>query len=287
MRGQAVRWWRAVRRRQAGGALPGSAHPWRPAPWLRGAVRATALALAALGAQAAPAAAETVVASVSSPRIDISSNFIGAEIVVFGVVERAHDEPMPPDGYDVAVVVRGPPQRVASRRKERVAGLWINGASEEFVGVPAFYALDSTRPIDEIAAPRVLEVFRIGLDNTSFGVGPVKRDDPFRAAIISQRTAHGLFRERAGSVSMLTPTFFRVTVLLPKDVPDGLYSVETYVFASKRMVASELSALKVEKVGLEAQIHDMAVNAPLLYGLLIAALALATGWLGGVVFRRD
>lgn len=262
----------------------------RPAARALRALRRLALAGAIAAAAAAgggAARAETVVASVSSPRIDIGSNFSGVDIVVFGVVERAWNEPMPPDGYDIAVVVRGPPQPVASRRKERIFGLWINGASEEFPAVPAFYALDSNRPIDDIAGPSALSAYGIGLSHASFGRVPIEEGNAFRDAILRQRTAQGLFREQTGSVTMLTPTFFRATVPLPSKVPNGRYTVETYVFAEKRLVASDLAELTVDKVGFEARVHTMAVGAPLLYGALVVALALLTGWLGGVVFRRD
>lgn len=251
------------------------------------ALRRWALAVGVLCGCPLPAAAETVIASVSSPRIDIGSNFSGVDIVVFGVVERSWNEPLPPDGYDIAVVVRGPPQPVASRRKERIFGLWINGASEVFPAVPAFYALDSTRPIDDIAPPSALAAYGIGLVHAGFGRVPIEAGNPFREAIMRQRTAEGLFREQTGSVTMLTPTFFRATVPLPSKVPNGSYTVETYVFSGRRLAASDLSELKVDKVGFEAGVHTMAVSQPLLYGGLVVLLALATGWLGGVLFRRD
>ncbi|MQT14365.1 hypothetical protein F0357_17265 [Rhizobiales bacterium Sp-1] len=252
--------------------------------------RAAALGLVAAALAAAPGAAwaETVVASVSSPKIKIQSNFSGADIVVFGVIsaEGGGLDHGPP--YDVVVVVRGPPEHVAARRKERVAGLWIGGASREYPLVPSFYALDSNRPLADAAAPATLDAYGIGAARASFGAATATGDDGgFRDALIRLREHDGLFAERSGSVVMLTPTFFRATVPLPKKVPNGDYRVEVFVFSDRVLAARTLLDLTVRKEGFEAAVHDFAVGRPFLYGLAVVAMAVGIGWIGGVVFRRD
>jgi uncharacterized protein (TIGR02186 family) len=53
--------------------------------------------------------------------------------------------------YGLVVTVRGPPQSIRTRRKERVLGIWVNVASREFVRVPSYLAVLSNRPVDDIA----------------------------------------------------------------------------------------------------------------------------------------
>jgi hypothetical protein len=43
----------------------------------------------------------------------------------------------------------------------------------------------------------------------------------------------------------------------------------------------------IAKVGFEQRLFDLSRSAPLLYGLAAVALALVTGYVGGVVFRRS
>ena len=250
--------------------------------------RAALLAAAACAvAAAAPARAEGIVASLSQTRITIDSDFTGAELVVFGVIERDAATVSRPGGYDVVVVVRGPREAVVTRRKDRFLGIWVTRESRTFSAVPSFYALASTRLLDRIADPRILAENDIGLAYADFGERSVSSDDPFRQALVRLKTSTRLFVERTGSVEMLTPTFFRATLPLPAIVPDGGYTVETVVFSDGARVASRTLALTVEKVGFEERVHRLAFDEPLVYGLGVVALALVTGWLGGVVFRRD
>ena len=72
---------------------------------------------------AGAALAESLVSTLSDDAVEITSNFTGEQIVVFGAVRG-----MPADDtdYQVAIVVQGPDQDVVVRRKERLLGIWAN-----------------------------------------------------------------------------------------------------------------------------------------------------------------
>jgi uncharacterized protein (TIGR02186 family) len=250
-------------------------------------VRRLALAVIALVASLAPAAAESLVASVSSSRIEISSDFTGTTLAVFGVIERDVRTVARPGGYDVVIVVRGPDEEVVARRKQRTFGIWVNRESERFPEAPSFYSVDSTRPLAEITSPAILGAHDLGLHHADFGRGPGRAEDPFRAAMIRIREKAGLFAERSGTVKMLTPTFFQAGVPLPGTVPDGRFTVEISLFADGSRLAHNVADLIIEKTGFEDTVHNLAGEQPLLYGVVVVAMAIFAGWLGGVVFRRD
>src|SRR5262249_26781656 len=63
------------------------------------------------------AAAENLVSGLSQDTIEIRSNYNGAEITVFGAVERPVSDARP----DIVVIVRGPETDMRVRRKDRVA----------------------------------------------------------------------------------------------------------------------------------------------------------------------
>ena len=242
--------------------------------------------LALLGA-VPPAAAEQVVVALSMARIEIESDFTGADLSVFGVVERDAATVSRPGGYDVAVVVRGPPEAVITRRKHRFLGIWMTEDSRTFPTVPSFYSVDTTRPLAEIAGERMLAADGIGLADADFGERYGASGDAFRAALVRLKVRTGLFDERPGTVELLTPAFFRARVPLPAIVSDGAYTVEVHVFADGSEVARATRDFTIAKIGFEESVHRIAVTQPVLYGLGVVALALLTGWLGGVVFRRD
>src|SRR6185437_11096224 len=144
-----------------------------------GAVRRIVLMLASLFALAGGAArGEPLVADLTSHLIGITGAFTGTSVVLFG----ATDGP-----GDVVVVVRGPEHDVAVRRKRRVAGIWVNAKEEVFAGVPSFYSIASSRPLDAITTPGVLGFHELGLDYLRLRLarGVLRDEDaPFRDALI-------------------------------------------------------------------------------------------------------
>jgi uncharacterized protein (TIGR02186 family) len=193
----------------------------------------------------------------------------------------------------VVATIIGPRRTLVVWRKERIAGVWVNGSSRTFVEPPSFLSIVASRPFDTIAAPAALRRQRIGLRNFPFpqkvqgDIGELGPDDPYRQALVDLKVDQLLYRERTNGVTFLTPALFRATIPLPAAVPIGEYEVEAKLFAGGAMVASETSAFEIIKTGAEQFIANTARNHSLLYGLATTALALMTGWLGSVLFRRD
>ena len=101
------------------------------------------------------------------------------------------------------------------------------------------------------------------------------------------RTEHGLYREATSAVTFLTPTLFRTGIPLPAEVPIGTYAVEIKLFAAGTLVTKTDTAFDIVKVGFEQFVATSARQHGLLYGLFTAFMALMTGWMASVVFRRD
>jgi uncharacterized protein (TIGR02186 family) len=249
------------------------------------------LVMVACGTQ--PAAAERLVVSLSNHRVQITSNFAGENLVLFGTVEPSSaGAPLRPS-YDLVVTVTGPRETFRTRRKERVAGIWVNADSREFVHVPSYLAVLSNRPVNEIANAETLRRLQVGLDNFLLPqrIGPdiadTVRDDPYRVAFVRLEGEKGLYREVPNGVTLLTPTVFRAAIPLPADVPTGSYAIDVKLFSGGALMARTNSALEVIKAGFEQYVADAARDHGLLYGIATALIALFTGWFASVVFRRD
>lgn len=241
----------------------------------------------------APAAAERLVASLSMHRVLITSNFTGAELVLFGTVERDASSVPRRGSYDLVATVTGPRQTLVTRRKERVFGVWVNTGSRTFVEAPSYLAVLATRPLATVTNPENLRRLQLGLSQTllpqrlGVDVADVVPDDPFRAAFLRLKTAHQLYLEGPNAVTFLTPTLFRASIPLPAEVPVGTYEVDAKLFADGAMIARTNSAFEITKVGFEQFVVTAARDYGLLYGFATAAMALMTGWLASVAFRRD
>jgi uncharacterized protein (TIGR02186 family) len=246
-----------------------------------------------LGLAATPARAERLIVSVSNHRVTVTPNYAGEELVLFGSVEKDASTPAGRTNYDLVVTVSGPRADMVTWRKERKFGIWINTDSRQFLQVPTYLALFSNRPFESIATPEVLRRQQLGLNNVLLTqrVGPDYADvvpsDAFRSAFVRLRSQHGLYREETSAVTFLTPTLFRTSIPLPGEVPIGTYDVEIKLFAEGALVTKTDTAFEIVKVGFEQFVANSARHNGFVYGLVTAFMALMTGWMASIVFRKD
>jgi uncharacterized protein (TIGR02186 family) len=238
-----------------------------------------------------PALAETMVTSLSTHRLQITSNFVGSEIVLFGSIERDAQTISRPGGYDMAVVVRGPRALMVTRQKTRVFGIWVNTDSRQFVEMPSFYALLSNKPAADLADLELRARQQIGVDSIT-AITPRLGPDPvatpaFRDALLRINRAKGLYRENPTGVTFLTPNLFRANIPVVPNTPVGSFEVDIFLMSGGVILARESTNFEVTKTGFEAFVANAARDHGVLYGLAAAMLALFTGWAASVVFRRD
>ena len=242
---------------------------------------------------ATPAEAERLIVSVSNHRVTVTPNYSGEELVLFGSVEKDASTPPGRNNYDLVVTVSGPRADMVTRRKERTFGIWINTDSRQFLKVPSYLALFSNRPFDVIASPEVQRRQQLGLNNVLLtqrvgsDYADVVPNDAFRSAFVRLRSEHGLYREATSAVTFLTPTLFRTGIPLPGEVPIGTYDVEIKLFADGALVTKTDSAFEIVKVGFEQFVATTARQNGFVYGLVTAFMALMTGWMASIVFRKD
>ncbi len=246
------------------------------------AARLTAALFALLlwAAPPAPAlAADRLVVDLSSDEVAITTGFTGTELLLFGVKDGPGD---------VVVVLLGPNRDAVVRRRERVAGVWVNGESAVFRGVPAYYHVASTRPLEQIAPPGILAANRIAAGTLDLAANtrlPAAKRAPFRDGLIRNKTRQGLFGYHPGGVAVQGERLFRTTAVFPATVPTGPYRVNVYLFDRGKLLARQETTLIVRKHGLGASVFNFAHRQSILYGVVAIVVAVAAGWLAGVVFR--
>jgi uncharacterized protein (TIGR02186 family) len=249
-------------------------------------VKAAAIAALVLVAGAAPAAADRLIATLSTSDVQITSNFTGTSVTVFGAIERDPGSAPRREDSVIVVAVRGPPQTVITRRKEPWLGLWINRSARTMPDAPAFYALHSNRALDQVAPDAELDKYQIGLDHIALGPTGARPDD-FETAFLRLKQQAGLYSEQIGTVAMPGAGIFQATVQIPANVPVGLYTATVYLFENGALAARADSNFTIAKSGFEQFMFTLAHQRALFYGVATAVLALIIGWLAGVIFRRD
>ncbi len=172
-----------------------------------------ALALIALPAEAE----EELVAGVSQDAVQITSNYTGTDLVVFGAIESRPQQETPSSRETVVVVVRGPETDMTVRRKDRVAGIWVNAARARLGGMPSFYFLAGTRPLSEAASADTLKSYDLGLANLRPERVLSDGDaEPFRQALIRRQRADGLYTETQYGVEFHSPNSFQRPCAYPR-----------------------------------------------------------------------
>ncbi len=237
---------------------------------------------------AGEATAEQMTIATSTNEVKINSSFTGANITIFGAIERDAETVSRAAPYDVVALVFGPPQTVVARRKDRVLGIWINAQSETMISVPGFYAMSASNGVPEVATPELARKLQIGFDNIGFRtIGPQQSAKEFRDAFVRLKQESGLYHQAPTGVDFIGNSIFRTTVWIPANVPVGDYRVMVYLFADGTLLAEADAPLEVMKTGTERFMFDVAHQQAAFYGIACVLLALFVGWLGGVIFRRD
>lgn len=240
--------------------------------------------IASLGA----ARAEEVVAGLSQNQVSITAFFDGSEIFVFGAVKREAPPPVDAGALQVLISIVGPVGPVTVRRKERVAGIWVNTDEVVVDRAPYFYANASTVALREMLSYTDQMRHRIGLQwLVDLRGAPEDVADPFdfRDAVVRLRSVDGLYTELPGAVRLVDETLFDVSVPLPANLVEGDYTARVFLTRDKRVVDSFETTIAVRRSGLEDWIYRLAQDRPLIYGVLSVLMALGLGWAAAAGFR--
>ncbi|MAY62146.1 MAG: TIGR02186 family protein [Rhizobiales bacterium] len=228
---------------------------------------------------------------ISTNEIAISPNFSGADITVFGAIAQADEFLLAIGSYDIIVALEGPRRPATVRRKERVAGIWVNRHSVRFEPIPASYSISSTRPLDSIAKQIVLSAHDVGIQNIRLvptgQIGDGSMIGSFREAMLRIMQQSGLYQRDPSGVQFISQSLFRASVRLPANIPVGGHTVRAELYRNGQYVTQKTIQLRVVKTGLEQFTYNLAHQYSLIYGIIAVAFALFTGWLSSVIFRKD
>lgn len=214
-------------------------------------------------------------------RIAVDSGFSGTKIMVFGM------KTVP---GEIIVSIRGPERPIVVRQKKRVAGLWVNRDSVAFADVPQFYALASSKPLQNIIKSDQQNNYQIGAEQLVLNPIWIQTSDEvnkFREALRRSRTKLQLYSPLTSQVVVLRDSLFRVTFDLPANIPTGDYVLEALLLNDFHIINRLEKHILVEKSGMAANISEYAKHNGALYGIIAVLAALVAGWLGGVTFRKS
>ena len=223
-----------------------------------------------------------IVADLSQGNVKISTNFLGAKILLFGAYDGKQ-------GDDIIIVVTGPKGLVTIQKKEKIFGMWVNTKKVNYINTPKYLSISSNRPIDEILEKKTQKLSQIGLNNLKIRVQPgTKIDDNigWREALTRNMIKSNLWSINENSVSLNKNALFRSYLNLPSNVVVGEFEVKILHYRNGSLLSKEKNTINVSKSGFSAEIYNIAENYSTLYGIFAVLLAVLIGWGTNLVFRK-
>ncbi len=243
--------------------------------------------LALLPAQDAHAQRDPIlVPEVSQHEVRVRQGFTGTELLLFGAILDPEGT-RSARGYDVVVVLKGPPQAIRLREKAKVGGMWLNAASTDFRSAPSYFAVAASRPVVDIVDEKTAAIYEFG---TRFiQLSPTGEIDPaeqarFSSGLVDLNERQGLYQEDMHGVSISQKVLYQARFELPSNVQTGTYTAETFAVTDGRVVSSAVAEVEVRKVGFERFVEVFANTQSLIYGLLAVVLSVGMGWMAGRLF---
>ncbi|HPF45306.1 MAG TPA: TIGR02186 family protein [Emcibacteraceae bacterium] len=237
--------------------------------------------------------AETLVTDLSQHLIEITSQFSGRELLLFGALERHAMESIQSDDitvqgldYDIIVVVQSSPTDVVIRKKNKVAGIWINSEDQIIRGVPGYYVIGSTRPLDEFLSKKDQSELGLGLENLRIVNDDGEEIKEYKEALIRNMIENGLYKESSGNVMIKDEILFRANLAFPSNMPVGNYTADVYLVRDSKVIINHRTDLLVDKRGLERFIFNFAHDYPPYYGIIVVILAISIGLFTGFVAKK-
>jgi len=195
-------------------------------------------------------------------------------------------------GRDLVFVCSGGEGEVHLKHKGKVWGfLWMSVGEAHLDRVPGYYDVVSTRPLEALAPPAVLDQLGLGFGAIESRVA-AGSEDPSMGQLLDEliklKQEEGLYRSVSSGVEVepVEGGLERASVgfWLPAKAPFGTYEVDLLAFSDGVGERLASGSFTVRTVGLAAFISSLSRQHGLLYGVLAVVVALAVGFLTGVVF---
>ena len=202
-----------------------------------------------------------------------------------------------PRDAEVLVRLSGETGDDTFQEKGRVFGiLWMNKETITFHHIPKTYQIYSPAAVTEADLSSDPKWRRLGI-----GYNALKKEarlTPDTADMDLQfneflklKTEQGLYGVHEKAVTYQNTTkgkrSFQADLTIPCAVPQGAYTVTTFILKEGRILATDQRQLKIKETGLPAIISSLAFHHGVLYGILATVIAILAGLLTGLFFKQS
>ena len=219
---------------------------------------------------------------ISDDNIKIETNFIGKEVIIFGILN---------DDQDTILTIKGPEKNAVIQKKERILGFWFNTKQITYNQIPSIFFIASSNNIEDIlpASTIIKEElsFNYLLENKTSQrnfISDVSLDT-WKDNFVRIKKSKNLFKEY--NVENIDNKLFQTRIFFPAKSIPGEYKVNVYQIENNLILNNKEKIITLKKSGIGSQIYNFAQKNAAAYGLFAIIFAVLSGFLAATLFRRS
>jgi len=219
---------------------------------------------------------------ISEKNIKIETNFIGKEVIIFGILN---------DDQETIMTIKGPEKNAVIQKKERILGFWFNTKKIIYNEIPSIFFIASSNNIKDILpASSIIKdelSFNYLLENKTSQrnfISDVSLET-WKNNFVRIKKSKNLFKEY--NIEKIDNKLFQTRVFFPAKSIPGEYKVNVYQIKNNLILNNKEKIITLKKSGIGNQIYNFAHKNAAAYGLFAIIFAVLSGFLAATLFRRS
>ena len=219
---------------------------------------------------------------ISENNIKIETNFIGKEVIIFGILN---------DDQETIMTIKGPEKNALIQKKERILGFWFNTKKITYNQIPSIFFIASSNEIEEILPTSTIIKEELSFDYLLENKTSQRNFisdislDTWKSNFVRIKKNKNLFKEY--EIENIDNKLFQTRIFFPAKSIPGEYKVNIYQIKDNLILNNKEKVITLKKSGIGNQIYNFAHKNAAAYGLFAIIFAVLSGFLAATLFRRS
>ena len=219
---------------------------------------------------------------ISQDNIKIETNFIGKEVIIFGILN---------DNQETIMTIKGPEKNALIQKKERILGFWFNTKKITYNQIPSIFFIASSNEVEDILPTSTIIKEELSFDYLLENKTSQRNFisdislDTWKSNFVRIKKNKNLFKEY--EIENIDNKLFQTRIFFPAKSIPGEYKVNVYQIKDNLILNNKEKVITLKKSGIGNQIYNFAHKNAAAYGLFAIIFAVLSGFLAATLFRRS
>ena len=219
---------------------------------------------------------------ISENNIKIETNFIGKEVIIFGILN---------DDQETIMTIKGPEKNALIQKKERILGFWFNTKKITYNQIPSIFFIASSNEIEDILPTSTIIKEELSFDYLLENKTSQRNFisdislDTWKSNFVRIKKNKNLFKEY--EIENIDNKLFQTRIFFPAKSIPGEYKVNVYQIKDNLIINNKEKVITLKKSGIGNQIYNFAHKNAAAYGFFVIIFAVLSGFLAATLFRRS